>query len=149
MRDFRDAKAMARTLREALAARDMAISNSDALELTARMLGQRDWNTLSAAIDASQRRDETWTRLEGVHARSEPVMGEIVSRVRGGFTVDLGGVPAFLPGSQLGLGRVRDLGALIGDRQSMAILKMDRPQGNIVVSRRAILEQEAAAAGGG
>ena len=97
MRDFRDAKAMARTLREALAAKGAAISNSEALELVAKLLGERDWNTLAAAIDASRRREEAWTRLEGVYAKNEPVMGSIVGRVRGGFTVDLGGASAFLP----------------------------------------------------
>ena len=143
MRDFRDAKAMARTLREALAARGATISNSEALELVARMLGERDWNTLAAAIDASRLREAAWTRLEGVHARSEPVMGAIVGRVRGGFTVDLGGAPAFLPGSQVDIRPVRDWGPLMGREHRFAILKMDRPGGHIVVSRRAILEQSA------
>jgi hypothetical protein len=75
MRDFRDAKVMARTLREALAAKGVNISNSEALELVASMLGQRDWNTLAAAIDASRLREEAWTRLESVYAKSEQVMG--------------------------------------------------------------------------
>ena len=145
MRDFRDAKAMARTLREALAAKGVTISNSEALELVAKMLGERDWNTLAAAIDASRLREETWTRLEGVYANNEPVMGSIVGRVRGGFTVDLGGASAFLPGTQVDVraGWRRDLGALMGQAQAFAILKMDRSGGAIVVSRRAILEQSA------
>ena len=144
MRDFRDAKAMARTLREALAAKGVTISNSEALELVARMLGERDWNTLAAAIDASRLREAAWTRLEGVYARNEPVMGSIVGRVRGGFTVDLSGASAFLPGSQVDVRPVRDVVAsLMGREQPFAILKMDRPGGHIVVSRRAILEQSA------
>jgi ribosomal protein S1 len=143
MRDFRDAKAMARTLREALAAKSVSISNSEALELAARMLGERDWNTLAAAIDASRLREQAWTRLEAVHARNEPVTGLIVGRVRGGFSVDLGGVSAFLPGSQVDIRPVRLVGALMGSEQPFAILKMDRPRGDIVVSRRAIMEQSA------
>ena len=143
MRDFRDAKAMARTLREALAAKGVNISNSEALEMAARMLGERDWNTLSAAIDASRLREDAWTRLEGVLAKNKPVMGSIVGRVRGGFAVDLGGASAFLPGSQVDIRPVRHFGPLIGSEQRFAILKMDRPGGNIVVSRRAILEQSA------
>jgi ribosomal protein S1 len=143
MRDFHDAKAMARTLREALAAKGVKISNSEALELVARMLGERDWNTLTAAIDASRRHEDAWTRLEGVYAKNEPVTGSIVGRVRGGFTVDLGGASAFLPGTQVDVRPVRDYGALMGREQLFAILKMDRPRGNIVVSRRAILEQSA------
>ena len=142
MRDFRDAKAMARTLREALAAKDVTISNSEALELVAKTLGERDWNTLAAAIDASRLGEETWTRLEGVQARNEPAMGSIVGRVRGGFTVDLGGVSAFLPGSQVDIRPFHVAGPPMGE-QPFAILKMDRPGGNIVVSRRAILEQPA------
>ncbi len=145
MRDFRDAKAMARTLREALAAKAVKISHSDALELTARMLGERDWNTLCAAIEAAQRRDAAWTRLEGVQARNEPVTGAITGRVRGGFTVDLGDASAFLPGTQVDVraGWQRDIEALMGREHPFAILKLDRPAGQIVVSRRAILERPA------
>jgi ribosomal protein S1 len=143
MRDFRDAKAMARTLREALAAKAVKISNSEALELVAKMLGERDWNTLAAAIDASRLRDEAWTRLEGVYAKNEPVTGSIVGRVRGGFAVDLGGVPAFLPGSQVDVRPFHVVGPPMGRDQPFAILKMDRPRGDIVVSRRAILERSA------
>jgi small subunit ribosomal protein S1 len=143
MRDFRDAKAMARTLRAALAAKGANISNSEALELVAKMLGERDWNTLAAAIDASRRREAAWTRLEGVYAKKEPVMGSIVGRVRGGFTVDLGGASGFLPGSQVDVRPVRHFGPLMGREHSFAILKMDRPGGHIVVSRRALLERSA------
>jgi ribosomal protein S1 len=142
MRDFRDAKAMARTLREALAAKGVKISNSEALELAAKMLGERDWNSLAAAIEAARLREDAWTRLEGVHARSEPVMGSIVGRVRGGFTVDLGGASAFLPGSQVDIRPFHRDGPPAGE-QPFAILAMDRPRGHIVVSRRAILEQSA------
>ena len=87
------------------------------------------------------RREEAWTRLEAVYERNEPVMGSIVGRVKGGFTVDLGGASAFLPGSQVDIRPVRDVGPLMGKEQPFAILKMDRPRGNIVVSRRAILEE--------
>jgi small subunit ribosomal protein S1 len=87
------------------------------------------------------RREEAWTRLEAVYERNEPVNGAIVGRVKGGFTVDLGGASAFLPGSQVDIRPVRDVGPLMGREQPFAILKMDRPRGNIVVSRRAILEE--------
>ena len=143
MRDFRDAKAMARTLRETLAAKGVTISNSEALELVARMLGERDWNTLAAAMDASRLREAAWTRLEGVYAKKEPVTGSIVGRVRGGFSVDLGGASAFLPGSQVDVRPVRHFGALMGHEHRFAILAMDRPRGAIVVSRRALLERSA------
>jgi small subunit ribosomal protein S1 len=90
------------------------------------------------------RREEAWTRLERVHERKETVKGAIVGRVKGGFTVDLGGVNAFLPGSQVDIRPIRDVGPLMNQVQPFAILKMDRPRGNIVVSRRAVLEESRA-----
>lgn len=87
------------------------------------------------------RREEAWTRLEEVFNRGEPVMGTIVGRVKGGFTVDMDGATGFLPGSQVDIRPVRDIAPLIGKEQPFQILKMDRPRGNIVVSRRAILEE--------
>ena len=143
MRDFRDAKAMARTLRTALAGKGVKISNSEALELVAKTLGERDWNTLAAAIAAARRREEAWTRLESLYAKKEPVTGRVTARVRGGFAVDLGGASAFLPGTQLDVRPMRDYAALMGREHPFAILKLDRPNGAVVVSRRAILEQRA------
>jgi small subunit ribosomal protein S1 len=90
------------------------------------------------------RREEAWTRLERLHEKKETVKGSIVGRVKGGFTVDLGGVNAFLPGSQVDIRPIRDVGPLMGHMQPFAILKMDRPRGNIVVSRRAVLEESRA-----
>ncbi len=90
------------------------------------------------------RREEAWTRLENQAAQKETVKGAIVGRVKGGFTVDLGGVNAFLPGSQVDIRPIRDVGPLMGQEQPFAILKMDRPRGNIVVSRRAVLEESRA-----
>jgi small subunit ribosomal protein S1 len=72
------------------------------------------------------------------------VKGAIFGRVKGGFTVDLGGAVAFLPGSQVDIRPVRDVGPLMGMKQPFQILKMDRSRGNIVVSRRAILEESRA-----
>ncbi len=104
---------------------------------------ERVENAMGEAVISREkaRREEAWTRLEGVFAKQEPVMGAIVGRVKGGFTVDLGGASAFLPGSQVDIRPVRDVGPLMGKEQPFAILKMDRPRGNIVVSRRAILEE--------
>ena len=104
---------------------------------------ERVENALGEAVISREkaRREEAWTRLEEVFGRGEQVMGAIVGRVKGGFTVDLGGASAFLPGSQVDIRPVRDVGPLMGKEQPFAILKMDRPRGNIVVSRRAILEE--------
>jgi len=110
---------------------------------TVEVFLERVENALGEAVISREkaRREEAWTRLEAVYARNEPVMGAIVGRVKGGFTVDLGGASAFLPGSQVDIRPVRDVGPLMGREQPFAILKMDRPRGNIVVSRRAILEE--------
>ncbi len=90
------------------------------------------------------RREEAWDRLEKIYEKNERVDGEIFNRVKGGFTVDLGGAVAFLPGSQVDIRPVRDAGPLMNIPQPFRILKMDKRRGNIVVSRRAILEEDRA-----
>ncbi|QIK41869.1 30S ribosomal protein S1 [Pontivivens nitratireducens] len=90
------------------------------------------------------RREEAWDRLEKAYEKEERVEGAIFGRVKGGFTVDLGGAVAFLPGSQVDVRPVRDAGPLMGLPQPFQILKMDRRRGNIVVSRRAVLEESRA-----
>jgi small subunit ribosomal protein S1 len=90
------------------------------------------------------RREEAWDRMEKAYNDEVRVDGAIFGRVKGGFTVDLGGAVAFLPGSQVDVRPVRDASALMGMKQPFQILKMDRRRGNIVVSRRAILEESRA-----
>jgi small subunit ribosomal protein S1 len=87
------------------------------------------------------RREAAWDKLEGEFSAGNRVEGVIFGRVKGGFTVDLGGAVAFLPGSQVDVRPVRDVGPLMDLAQPFVILKMDRRRGNIVVSRRAILEE--------
>ncbi len=87
------------------------------------------------------RREAAWDVLEGEFEQENRVDGTIFGRVKGGFTVDLGGAVAFLPGSQVDVRPVRDVGPLMDIVQPFVILKMDRKRGNIVVSRRAILEE--------
>ncbi len=86
-------------------------------------------------------REESWARLERACAKGERVDGVIFGRVKGGFTVDIDGAVAFLPGSQVDIRPVRDVGPLMSITQPFMILKMDRKRGNIVVSRRAIMEE--------
>ena len=90
------------------------------------------------------RREAAWDRLEKAYESETRVDGAIFGRVKGGFTVDLGGAVAFLPGSQVDVRPVRDAGPLMGLKQPFQILKMDRRRGNIVVSRRAIREESRA-----
>jgi small subunit ribosomal protein S1 len=92
------------------------------------------------------RREEAWQLLEKSFKDNQRVTGVIFGRVKGGFTVDLSGAVAFLPGSQVDIRPVRDAGPLMGSPQPFLILKMDRSRGNIVVSRRAVLEESRAEA---
>lgn len=87
------------------------------------------------------RREAAWEELEVLHKKGEHVTGVITSRVKGGFTVDLTGATAFLPGSQIDIRPIKDTNSLMNIEQPFVILKMDRLRGNIVVSRRAILEE--------
>ena len=92
------------------------------------------------------RREEAWSQLERAFNEQQRVTGVIFGKVKGGFTVDLNGAVAFLPGSQVDIRPVRDISPLLGTPQPFQILKMDRSRGNIVVSRRAVLEESRAEA---
>ncbi|SDG26121.1 30S ribosomal protein S1 [Pelagibacterium luteolum] len=90
------------------------------------------------------RREESWVRLEVLYEKNEKVEGQIFNQVKGGFTVDLDGAVAFLPRSQVDIRPIRDIAPLMNVPQPFQILKMDKRRGNIVVSRRAILEESRA-----
>ena len=103
-------------------------------------------NAMGEAVISREkaRREEAWERLEKQFQDEERVDGVIFNRVKGGFTVDLGGAVAFFPGSQVDIRPVRDATPLMNIAQPFKILKMDRRRGNIVVSRRSILEEDRA-----
>ncbi|MBU6443979.1 MAG: 30S ribosomal protein S1 [Alphaproteobacteria bacterium] len=107
---------------------------------------ERVENALGEAVLSRDkaRREESWIRLEKAFNGEERVTGVIFGRVKGGFTVDLDGAVAFLPGSQVDVRPMRDVGPLMNQPQPFQILKMDRRRGNIVVSRRAVLEERRA-----
>lgn len=115
------------------------VKPGDTMELYIERYEDRDGSIVLSREKA--RREEAWTALEGAFANNQRVNGTIYGRVKGGFTVDLGGAMAFLPGSQVDIRPVRDVGPLMGQPQPFQILKMDRARGNIVVSRRAVLEE--------
>ena len=119
--------------------KDVAIKAGDTVEVYL----ERIENALGEAVLSRDkaRREEAWTRLEEMSGKNERVDGVIFGRVKGGFTVDLGGAVAFLPGSQVDIRPIRDVGPLMHVSQPFQILKMDRRRGNIVVSRRAIMEE--------
>ena len=104
---------------------------------------ERVENALGEAVLSRDkaRREESWTRLEKKFEANEKVEGVIFNKVKGGFTVDLDGAVAFLPGSQVDIRPVRDIGPLMNQPTQFQILKMDRRRGNIVVSRRSVLEE--------
>ena len=87
------------------------------------------------------RKEESWSQLESIQDQRQEIMGVITGRVKGGFAVDINGAVAFLPGSQVDLKPIKDIGPLLNKPQPMVILKMDKLRGNIVVSRRALLEE--------
>src|SRR5437016_118348 len=103
-----------------------------------------DKNGVAQLSREKARREEAWTQLDKSFQANDRVTGVIFGRVKGGFTVDLNGAVAFLPGSQVDIRPVRDIGPLLGSPQPFQILKMDRSRGNIVVSRRAVLEESRA-----
>ncbi len=115
------------------------VKPGDTVELYVERYEDRDGSIVLSREKA--RREEAWTNLEKAFEAQQRVNGTIYGRVKGGFTVDLGGAVAFLPGSQVDIRPVRDVGPLMGMPQPFQILKMDRARGNIVVSRRAVLEE--------
>ena len=115
------------------------VKAGDVYELFIERYEDRDGSIVLSREKA--RREEAWTTLEKSHQAGIRVNGVIFGRVKGGFTVDLGGAVAFLPGSQVDIRPVRDVMPLMGNAQPFQILKMDRARGNIVVSRRAVLEE--------
>jgi small subunit ribosomal protein S1 len=107
---------------------------------------ERIENALGEAVISRDkaRREESWVKLEQAFEKNEKVEGVIFNQVKGGFTVDLDGAVAFLPRSQVDIRPVRDVGPLMNVPQPFQILKMDRRRGNIVVSRRTVLEESRA-----
>ncbi len=109
---------------------------------------ERVENALGEAVISRDkaRREESWVNLEKAFEANEKVNGAIVNTVKGGYTVDLDGATAFLPRSQVDIRPIRDVGPLMNVLQPFQILKMDRRRGNIVVSRRTVLEETRAEA---
>ena len=107
---------------------------------------ERIENALGEAVISRDkaRREESWVKLEKAFEAKEKVDGVIFNQVKGGFTVDLDGAVAFLPRSQVDIRPIRDVTPLMGVPQPFEILKMDRRRGNIVVSRRTVLEESRA-----
>jgi small subunit ribosomal protein S1 len=123
---------------------DAKINVGDTVEVYIERL--EDINGQAILSREKARREEAWVNLEVALEKQQRVNGIIFGKVKGGFTVDLEGATAFLPGSQVDIRPIKDLGVLMGTPQPFQILKMDRRRGNIVVSRRAVLEDSRAEA---
>jgi small subunit ribosomal protein S1 len=119
--------------------RDASLKVGDEVEVYL----ERVENALGEAVLSRDkaRREESWVKLEKAFQANEKVTGMIFNQVKGGYTVDLDGAVAFLPRSQVDIRPIRDLGPLMRSPQQFQILKMDRRRGNIVVSRRTVLEE--------
>ncbi|MDH5748784.1 MAG: 30S ribosomal protein S1 [Rhodospirillales bacterium] len=124
--------------------KDTVISAGDKIDVFVERFEDKDGVVRLSREKA--RREEAWTDLEKAFTAQERVNGVIFGRVKGGFIVDLAGAVAFLPGSQVDIRPVRDINPLMGKPQPFQILKMDRARNNIVVSRRAVLEETRAEA---
>ena len=123
---------------------ELDVNVGDEIEVYVERMEDRNGQAVLSRDKA--RREEAWGLLETSFEKQERVTGIIFGKVKGGFTVDLSGATAFLPGSQVDIRPVRDLGPLMGTPQPFQILKIDRRRGNIVVSRRAVLEESRAEA---
>ena len=123
---------------------DPELQVGDNVEVYVERMEDKDGQALLSREKA--RREEAWVILESAFEAQERVTGVIFGRVKGGFTVDLSGATAFLPGSQVDIRPINDVNALMGAPQPFQILKIDRRRGNIVVSRRAVLEESRAEA---
>ncbi|PSH67204.1 30S ribosomal protein S1 [Phyllobacterium sophorae] len=123
-------------------AKDGSLKPGDLVEVYV----ERIENALGEAVLSREkaRREESWVRLEEKFNRGERVDGVIFNQVKGGFTVDLDGAVAFLPRSQVDIRPIRDVTPLMHNPQPFEILKMDKRRGNIVVSRRTVLEESRA-----
>ena len=115
------------------------IKIGDELDVFVEKLENKEGEALLSREKA--RKEESWINLEKSLNKKQQISGVITGRVKGGFTVDISGAVAFLPGSQVDLRPVKDISPLLNKPQPMMILKMDKVRGNIVVSRRALLEE--------
>ena len=121
-----------------------SIKIGDSVEVYIERLEDSNGNTILSREKA--RREEAWVELEKFHKEEKIVTGVILGRVKGGFTVDIDGATAFLPGSQVDIKPIKDFHSIMNIPQKFQILKMDKRRGNIVISRRAVLEENRAEA---
>ena len=123
--------------------KDQEVNVGDSFDVVIKAPANAHGETVVSFVDAKRASD--WARLDDLHANKKTVEGVIIERVKGGFTVELGSVRAFLPGSLVDIKPVRDPGYLEGKELDFKIIKMDKRRNNVVVSRRAVMEEETSA----
>ncbi|MDF2445541.1 MAG: ribosomal protein, partial [Moraxellaceae bacterium] len=123
--------------------RELEVAVGDSVDVVIKQLDDGQGRTILSREDA--KRAETWTRLEKIFEGGEIVKGIISGKVKGGFTVDVGSIRAFLPGSLVDIRPIRDTTHLEGRELEFKLIKLDAKRNNVVVSRRAVMEAESSA----
>ncbi|MDQ8037274.1 MAG: 30S ribosomal protein S1 [Pedobacter sp.] len=123
--------------------RELEVAVGDSVDVVIKQLDDGQGRTILSREDA--KRAETWTRLEKIFENGEIVRGIISGKVKGGFTVDVGSIRAFLPGSLVDIRPIRDTAHLEGRELEFKLIKLDAKRNNVVVSRRAVMEAESSA----
>ena len=119
---------------------NLTVKRGDEVDVLIKSLENQDGYAVLSRADAM--RAQSWDRLRHAHQAHETIMGRVVDRIKGGLKIDLNGVPAFLPGSQVDVRPVRNLEVFRNQEIEVRVIKLNRKRGNVVVSRKAVLEEE-------
>jgi small subunit ribosomal protein S1 len=119
---------------------NLTVKRGDEVDVLIKSLENQDGYAVLSRADAM--RVQSWERLRRAHQSHETILGRVVDRIKGGLKVDLGGVSAFLPGSQVDVRPVRNLEAFKNQEIEVRVIKLNRKRGNVVVSRKAVMEEE-------
>jgi small subunit ribosomal protein S1 len=118
---------------------NLAVARGDEVDVLIKSLENQDGYAVLSRGDAMKM--QSWDRLRRVHQNQETITGRVTSRIKGGLQVDIDGVSAFLPGSQIDLRPVRNPDSLVGQEIEVRVIKLNRKRSNVVVSRKAVLEE--------
>jgi small subunit ribosomal protein S1 len=118
---------------------NLAVKRGDEVDVLIKSLENQDGYAILSRAAAMQ--VQSWERLRHAHQTHETIKGRVIERIKGGLNVDLDGVPAFLPGSQIDIRPVRNLEGFLRQEIEVRVIKLNRKRGNVVVSRKAVLEE--------
>src|SRR5437870_5832251 len=120
---------------------NLTVKRGDYVDVLIKSLENQDGYAVLSRAAAMQ--VQSWERLRQAHQTHETIKGRVVERIKGGLKVDLDGVAAFLPGSQVDIRPVRNLESFMKQEIQVRVIKLNRKRGNVVVSRKAVLEDAA------